>query len=61
MGERLGTYSRERVKAELFDLVYKRRQYNIPCAALHMNISEGTACIWAKEFIYTISEYMGFL
>ena len=61
MGERLDTYSRESVKAALFDLVYKRRQYNIPCAALHMNISEGTACIWTKKFMYTIAEYMGFL
>ena len=48
-------------RLELFDLVYRRRQYNIPCAALHMNISEGTACIWAREFMYSVAEHMGFL
>ena len=48
-------------RLELFNLVFRQRKYNIPCAALHMNISEGTACIWAREFLYNVAEYMGFL
>ena len=48
-------------RLEFFDLVYRRRRYNIPGAALQMNISEGTAVIWQREFMYTVAEYMGFL
>lgn len=56
-----GKKDRGEERLELFDLVYRRRRYNLPCAALHMNISEGTACIWARESLYAVAEYMGFL
>lgn len=52
---------RGKERLELFDMVYRRRKYNIPGAALQMNISEGTARDWAREFMYTVAEYMGFL
>lgn len=56
-----GKKYRAEERLELFDLVYRQKRYNLPCAALHMNISEGTACIWAREFLYAVAEYMGFL
>ena len=52
---------RGKERLELFDMVYRRRKYNIPGAALQMNISEGTARDWAREFMYTVAEYAGFL
>lgn len=52
---------RGKERLELFDIVYRRRKYNIPGAALQMNISEGTARDWAREFMYTVAEYAGFL
>lgn len=56
-----GKKYRAEERLALFDMVYRRRKYNIPCAALQMNISEGTARDWAREFMYTVAEYMGFL
>lgn len=52
---------RGKERLELFDMVYRRRKYNIPGAAIQMNISEGTARDWAREFMYTVAEYAGFL
>ena len=52
---------RGKARLELFDMVYRRRKYNIPGAALQMNISEGAARDWVREFMYTVAEYAGFL
>jgi len=49
----------ERLK--LIDLVYIKRRYNVPGAAVQLHISEGTACNWNKEFVYSVAEEMGFL
>lgn len=49
----------ERLK--LIELVYIKRRYNVPGAAVQLHISEGTACNWNKEFIYDVAQEMGFL
>ena len=49
----------ERLK--LIDLVYIKRRYNVPGAAVQLHISEGTACNWNKEFVYSVAQEMGFL
>ena len=49
----------ERLK--LIDLVYIKRRYNVPGAAVQLHISEGTACNWNKEFVYEVAQEMGFL
>lgn len=49
----------ERLK--LIELVYIKRRYNVPGAAVQLHISEGTACNWNKEFIYAVAQEMGFL
>lgn len=49
----------ERLK--LIDLVYIKRRYNVPGAAVQLHISEGTASNWNKEFVYSVAEEMGFL
>lgn len=49
----------ERMK--MIDLVYRKRQYNLPCAAVHLHISEGTARDWSREFIYSVMDKAGFL
>lgn len=45
----------------LIELVYIKRRYNVPGAAVQLHISEGTACNWNKEFIYAVAQEMGFL
>ena len=45
----------------MIDLVYKQRRYNIPGAAVHLHISEGTARDWNREFVYAVAEEMGYL
>lgn len=52
---------RGKERLELFDIVYKRRKHNLPGAAMQMGISEGTARDWAREYIYTVAENLGFL
>lgn len=49
----------ERIK--MIDLVYRKRQYNLQGAAVHLHISEGTARDWSREFIYLVMEKAGFL
>lgn len=49
----------ERLK--LIELVYIKRRYNVPGAAVQLHVSEGTACNWNKEFIYAVAQEMGFL
>ena len=49
----------ERLK--MIDLVYRKRQYNVPGAAVRLHISEGTARDWNQEFVYAVAEEMGFL
>ena len=45
----------------LIELVYIKRRYNVPGAAVQLHISEGTACTWNKEFVYAVAQEMGFL
>lgn len=45
----------------LIDLVYIKRRYNVPGAAVQLHISEGTASNWNKEFVYEVAQEMGFL
>lgn len=52
---------RSEERLELIDIVYKQQKRNIPGAAMQMNISESTASNWAREFIYTVADYAGFL
>lgn len=47
-------------RLELVDLVLRRQKYTLTGAALVMHISEGTAIIWQREFLYTVADYMGF-
>lgn len=49
----------ERLK--LIDLVYKKRRYNVPGAAVQLHISDGTARDWNREFVYAVAEEMGYL
>lgn len=49
----------ERLK--MIDLVYRKRQCNVPGAAVHLYISEGTARDWNQEFVYSVAKKMGFL
>lgn len=49
----------ERLK--LIELVYIKRRYNVPGAAVQLHISEGTARDWNREFVYAIAKEMGFL
>ena len=45
----------------LIELVYIKRRYNVPGAAVQLHISEGTASNWNKEFVYEVAQEMGFL
>lgn len=49
----------ERLK--MIDLVYRKRQHNVPGAAVQLHISEGTARDWNREFVYAVAKEMGFL
>lgn len=49
----------ERLK--MIDLIYRKRQHNVPSAAVQLNISEATACNWNREFVYAVAREMGFL
>lgn len=49
----------ERLK--LIELVYIKRRYNVPGAAVQLHISEGTARDWNREFVYAVAKEMGFL
>ena len=49
----------ERLK--LIELVYKKRRYNVPGAAVQLHISEGTARDWNREFVYAVAKEAGFL
>lgn len=49
----------ERLK--LIELVYIKRRYNVPGAAVQLHISEGTARDWNREFIYSVAKEMGHL
>lgn len=45
----------------LIELVYIKRRYNVPGAAVQLHISEGTARDWNREFVYAVAKEMGFL
>lgn len=49
----------ERMK--MIDLVYRKRRYTVPGAAVQLHISERTAANWNKDFVYAVAEEMGFL
>ena len=44
----------------MIDLIYRKRQYNVPGAAVQLYISESTACKWNKEFVYAVADKMGY-
>lgn len=48
-------------RLRMIDLVYRKRQHNVPGAAVKLHISETTACEWSKEFVYAVAKEMGFL
>lgn len=49
----------ERLK--MIDLVYRKRRYTVPGAAVQLHISERTAANWNKDFVYAVAEEMGYL
>ncbi len=48
-------------RLEFIDLVYRRRRYNIPGAAMRLHISERVAQSWNREFVYAVAREMDFL
>ena len=50
---------KERLK--MIDLVYKKRRYTVPGAAVQLHISERTAANWNKDFVYAVADEMGYL
>lgn len=47
-------------RLRMIDLIYRKRQYNVPGAAVQLYISESTACKWNKEFVYAVADKMGY-
>ncbi len=49
----------ERLK--MIDLVYIKRRYTVPGAAVQLHISERTAANWNRDFVYAVAKEMGYL
>ncbi len=59
--EKTESQYRGKERLAMIDLVYRKRRYNVPGAAVQLHISEGTARDWNREFVYAVAKEAGFL